>query len=207
MARIMKEADERKNEILDVAESMFILKGYDSTTISDILAVMGIARGTFYYHFKSKEEVLDAIIARRGAAGVAVAEAIVDDNTLSVLEKLFKIMLAQKPGTERDEQLVAALENAGNAQLFQKSLTEIVLHLAPVLGRVIAQGNREGVFNMPYTQESAEILLAALHVLFDNNEFRRLPEEMERKIVAFLAVAERILGTTEGSLLQMTQLF
>ena len=205
--RTSKEADERKNEIMDAAEALFVSKGYDSTTISDILEVMDIARGTLYYHYKSKEEILDGIIARRGAAGVAAAEAIVEDNTLTALEKLFQIMLAQKPGSEHEERLVTELENTGNAQLFQKSLTEIILHLAPVLGRVIEQGNSEGVFHTPYAHENAEILLAASHALFDNSEFRRTPEEIGRKTFAFLSIAEQMLGAVEGSLLQMTQLF
>ena len=204
--RTAKEADERKHEIMDAAESLFVSKGYDRTTISDILGVTGIARGTLYYHYKSKEEVLDGIIARRGAANAMAARAIAEDTTLSALEKLFQIMLAQKPGNDQEERLVTSLENAGNAQLFQKSLTEILLCLAPVVGRVIEQGNQEGVFHAPCAQECAEILLAASHALFDNRAFRRTPEESGRKILAFLSVAEQMLGATGGSLLQMTQL-
>jgi len=204
--RTIKDANERKNEILDVAESLFISKGYDNTTISDILNVMGVARGTLYYHYKSKEEVLDGIIIRRSTAGVIAAEAIADNNTLSALEKMLKIMLAQKPANKQQQQLVTALENVGNAQMFQKSLIEIILRLAPILGKVIEQGNKEGVFNTPYTQDSAEILLAAAHTLFDSVQFHRSPEEMQQKIVIFLFTAERILGASEGSLLQLTQL-
>ena len=55
MARIVKEADERRNEILDAAETLFTEKGYSKTTIIDILNQVGIAKGTFYYYFKSKE--------------------------------------------------------------------------------------------------------------------------------------------------------
>ena len=52
--RIVKEAQERKNEILDIADRLFKLKGFDHTSIADILMEAGIARGTLYYHFKSK---------------------------------------------------------------------------------------------------------------------------------------------------------
>ena len=58
--RIVKEAAERRNEILDVAERMFCTNGYDNTSTNDILAEIGIARGTLYYHFKNKEDILDA---------------------------------------------------------------------------------------------------------------------------------------------------
>lgn len=54
--RIIKEAEVRKNEILDVAEDLFAVRGFDGTSTNDILEKAGIARGTLYYHFKSKEE-------------------------------------------------------------------------------------------------------------------------------------------------------
>ena len=62
--RIVKEAEERRNEILDAAERLFSGKGYNHTTINHILDEVQIAKGTFYYYFKSKEEVMDAIIDR-----------------------------------------------------------------------------------------------------------------------------------------------
>ena len=61
--RVVKEYDERKNEILDASEKLFLEKGYVQCTIKDILKAVDIARGTFYYYFESKEEVLDAVIS------------------------------------------------------------------------------------------------------------------------------------------------
>ena len=62
--RISKEHDVRRNEILDKAAGLFEERGYNNTTVNDILREVNIAKGTFYYYFKSKEEVLDAIIDR-----------------------------------------------------------------------------------------------------------------------------------------------
>ena len=62
--RKTRDAVARKNEILDVAAELFVLKGYDKTSTGDILEKTGIARGTLYYHFKSKEELLDALVDR-----------------------------------------------------------------------------------------------------------------------------------------------
>ena len=62
--RVVKEAAERRKEILDAAEQLFAAKGYDKTSTNDILEKVGIARGTLYYHFKSKEDILDAVIDR-----------------------------------------------------------------------------------------------------------------------------------------------
>ena len=62
--RIVKEAEVRKEEILDAAEKLFAAKGFDNTSTGDILDAVGIARGTLYYHFKSKEDILDGVIQR-----------------------------------------------------------------------------------------------------------------------------------------------
>lgn len=62
--RVVKEATVRRNEILDAAEQLFVTKGFDGTSTNDILERVGIACGTLYYHFKSKEEILDAMIER-----------------------------------------------------------------------------------------------------------------------------------------------
>ena len=62
--RIVKEAEERREEILDAAEKLFTAKGFDNTSTGDILDAVGIARGTLYYHFKSKEDILDGAIQR-----------------------------------------------------------------------------------------------------------------------------------------------
>ena len=48
--RIVKNAILWKNEILDVAETLFCADGYDNTSTNDILAEVGIARGTLYYY-------------------------------------------------------------------------------------------------------------------------------------------------------------
>lgn len=62
--RIVKEYEERRKEILETAERLFLKKGYTKTTVNDILKEIGIAKGTFYHYFKSKEEVMDEIIMR-----------------------------------------------------------------------------------------------------------------------------------------------
>ncbi|WP_233457025.1 TetR/AcrR family transcriptional regulator [Blautia producta] len=59
-----KEPEVRKGELLDAAQKLFVEKGYAKTTVTDILNVHGLSKGVFYYYFKSKEEVMDAIIQR-----------------------------------------------------------------------------------------------------------------------------------------------
>lgn len=75
--RIVKEYEERRKEILETAERLFLTKGYTKTTVNDILKEIGIAKGTFYHYFKSKEEVMDEIIMRIIKEDVTKAKRIV----------------------------------------------------------------------------------------------------------------------------------
>ena len=94
--RIVKEAAERKNEILDAAAELFAAKGYDETSTGDILDRVGIARGTLYYHFKSKEDILDALIERINAALIAGAKAAAEDRSLPVVERIVRAVMSLK---------------------------------------------------------------------------------------------------------------
>ena len=88
--RIVKDAHERKNEILDAAEALFAVKGYEETSTGDILSRVGIARGTLYYHFQSKEEILDALIERMTRNLIARAGKVSEDRSLPVVERIVR---------------------------------------------------------------------------------------------------------------------
>ena len=62
--RVTKDPEERKQELIDAAERLFMERGYEATAVSDIVQEVGVAQGTFYYYFPSKEEILEAIIEK-----------------------------------------------------------------------------------------------------------------------------------------------
>ncbi|ASA26374.1 TetR/AcrR family transcriptional regulator [Paenibacillus donghaensis] len=207
MRRISKDPEERRNEILDVAERLFFSKGYAKTTVNDVLQAIGIAKGTFYYYFKSKEEVMEAVVMRYIGAGVAAARAIAASPELTVHQKLLQIIMAQKPDTEGKQQLIEQFHQPDNAQIHQKSLSESILQLTPVLTDVIRQGIDEGLFRTPFPQETVEFLLIGSQFLLDEGLFQWTPEEVARKIQAFIHIMETMLGAEAGSFAYVLQMF
>ena len=87
----MKKGDIRKKEILDVAETLFCKKGYEKTSIQDILDLLNASKGSFYHHFPSKESLLAGICQKRAEhIYLMTAERVRNDhNTLSALNSLF----------------------------------------------------------------------------------------------------------------------
>lgn len=193
--RIVKEYEERRKEILETAERLFITKGYTKTTVNDILKEIGIAKGTFYHYFKSKEEVMDEIIMRIIKDDVAKAKVIVSNPNIPVLEKLFRVLMEQSPksGDVKDK-MIEQFHQPNNAEMHQKSLVQSIIHLSPVLTEVLEQGIEEGIFSTSYPQETIELLLSSAQVIFDDGLFQWKPEEMMRRAKAYIKMMEVSVG-------------
>lgn len=198
--RTVKEHEERRNEILDTAERLFVSKGYMKATVNDILQEIGIAKGTFYHYFKSKEEVMDAIIMRIIHEDVAVAKKIASDSNIPVLDKLFQILMSQVPKTGGNkEKMIEQFHQPNNAEMHQKSLVQAILHLTPILTDVIKQGIKGNIFQTDYPQETIEFLLASAQVIFDEGLFHWQPHEVMQRAKAFISIMETTLGAEKGS--------
>ena len=61
----MKKGDMKRTQILDAAEKLFYERGYDRTSVQDVLDVLGMSKGGFYHYFDAKDSVLQAVIERR----------------------------------------------------------------------------------------------------------------------------------------------
>ena len=121
--RIVKDATERKNEILDAAEELFAAKGYDATSTGDILERVGIARGTLYYHFQSKEEILDALIGRINQALIARARRIAEDQSVPVVERIIRTIASMNLEEEKSSighEVLEQVHKPQNALMHQK---------------------------------------------------------------------------------------
>ncbi|BCC76793.1 TetR/AcrR family transcriptional regulator [Bacillus cereus] len=204
--RIIKEYEERRKEILETAERLFLTKGYTKTTVNDILKEIGIAKGTFYHYFKSKEEVMDEIIMRIIKEDVAKAKVIVSNPNIPVLEKLFRVLMEQSPksGDVKDK-MIEQFHQPNNAEMHQKSLVQSIIHLSPVLTEILEQGIEEGIFSTSYPQETIELLLSSAQVIFDDGLFQWKPEEMMRRVKAYIKMMEVSVGAKEGSFSYMLE--
>ncbi|EEL28807.1 TetR/AcrR family transcriptional regulator [Bacillus cereus] len=198
--RIVKEYEERRKEILETAERLFLTKGYTKTTVNDILKEIGIAKGTFYHYFKSKEEVMDEIIMRIIKEDVTKAKRIVSNPDIPVLDKLFQILMEQSPKSgDVKEKMIEQFHQPNNAEMHQKSLVQSIIHLSPVLTEVLEQGIEEGIFSTPYPRETIELLLSSAQVIFDDGLFQWKPEEMINRAKAYIKMMEASVGAKEES--------
>ena len=199
--RVVKSAEERKNEILDVAEQLFAEKGFDNASTNDIIKRIGIARGTLYHHFKSKEEILDAIVNRITNAGIARAKIIVSDKTIPLQDRLTGIIMALNVSGDVQEEVFEQIHKPQNALLHQKMQEQLLSGVVPIITTLIEEGNEIGLFDSKYPAEAAEMIMIYSSVAFD--EFSDLSaREIEIKGKAFICHIERILSAKENSLVE-----
>ena len=205
--RVIKKAEERRNEILDAADELFGQKGFDGTSTNDILEKVGIARGTLYYHFKSKEDIMDALIERYTVLILGTAKEVAADKSIPINERIIRVVMALNISGGNGKEIIEHIHKPQNALMHQKIQKVIINGVPPILTEIIREGIEQGLFNTPYPYECMEMVVAYTNTVFDNDMVILTNEELASRIQAFVFNVERLLGVESGSLSYMMKMF
>ena len=157
-----KYPEETVQKILDASLKLFLEKGYEETTVLDIISEMGgLTRGAFYHHFKSKEEVFDALCEKLFYESNPFEKA-KRHKELNGLEKLKCVLRTSFDETEHHQLSMASMQLMGSPA-FLKKLIESNQELAPMYQELIEEGIQDGSI-----QSEQPKLLADLFVLLTN---------------------------------------
>ncbi|PKL40433.1 MAG: TetR/AcrR family transcriptional regulator [Spirochaetae bacterium HGW-Spirochaetae-1] len=198
MSRISKDPEIRKNELVDAAEALFVAEGYENTSVSAIVKRIGVAQGTFYYYFKSKEDVLEAVIARVFDAAIAETASVINDTTLDAAKKLVRLIQIIFTLKDNREDFFRYIHEDRNALLHQKLAGKLLDLLSPILTSIIQQGLHEKSFSVEYPSETAELMLVIIGYLYDHPHEES--EVSEKMICAVTGMLEKTLGIAAGKL-------
>ena len=144
--------------ILDAAQRLFLEKGYDNTTIQDIVDELGgLTKGAVYHHFKSKEEIMDAVGDRMFFANNPF-EAVKKRSDLSGLEKLREVIRLNNADEQRTELTLQSVPVAKNPRLLAEMLISNRKVLTPCFRELIDEGLADGSICTEYPREISELL-------------------------------------------------
>lgn len=205
--RVIKDADVRKNEILDAVDELFGQKGFDGTSTQDILEKVGIARGTLYYHFKSKEDIMDALIERYSKRLLGAGQEIATDKKIPVVERIIRVVMALNLSGGSSKEIMEHIHKPQNALMHQKIQRVIINGVTPILTNIIREGIEQGLFNTPFPYECMEMVVIYANTVFDDDLVQISDEERVSRIQAFVFNVERLLGAESGSLMNVMQMF
>lgn len=192
--RVVKDAEQRRHEILDAAEELFAEKGFDGTSTNDILKKVGIARGTLYYHFKSKEDIMDALIERYSTRLLSAAQRLADDRAIPVLERILRVVNGLNLSGAGSGEIMEHIHKPQNALMHQKSQRTIINGLTPILAGMIREGVEQGQFDTPYPYECMEMVIVYATTVFDGDLVEMTAEERAEKMRAFIFHVGRLLS-------------
>jgi AcrR family transcriptional regulator len=200
--RISKNPEERKKELIDIAEKLFILKGYEQTAVSDIVKEAHVAQGTFYYYFKTKEEILDVITDRYIGYNVKGYEKIANEKGPDALEKIIKIFQFSSSFRNNRHGLIQYIHEDKNAHLHLKFERKLPVMIAEPLSKIITQGVQEKMFDTAFPQEAAKAFIGISAMVMQGiYDIKSGSEEHRRMLFATIDFLERILGAKSGLIL------
>ena len=152
--------------IVDTAMTLFLQKGYEHTSIQDIIdGLVGLSRGAIYHHFRSKEDILLAVMDRLAGDSNRLLAEIRDRTDLSGREKLETIFRASLARPEQEALFALAPRIGSSPQLLSAMLWDTVEDAAPhYLAPILRQGVADGSLAEEHPEELAELLLIAANV-------------------------------------------
>lgn len=182
-----KYPEETVNLILDTATRLFVQKGYERTSIQDIINNLGgLSKGAIYHHFKSKEEILIAVTNKMTEESNRMLFEIRNNLDMTGKEKLKKLLEDSVNRPVHDEIFSAAPNIKSSPALVSSILMESVETVAPeYVLPIVKQGIEDGSIQSEYPEELAELIMLVGNVWLDPMVFDDDPEKIYRKCVMY----------------------
>ncbi len=169
--------------ILDAAQKLFLEKGYDHTTIQDIVDELGdLTKGAVYHHFKSKEEIMDAVGDRMFFTNNPF-EAVRNRSDLNGLEKLREAIRINQTDDSRTDLNIQSMPIYKDPRLLMEMIDSNRRILTPYFQELLEEGNRDGSMHTEYTREIAELLPLLTSLWMLPSIFPATKDEMKRKFI------------------------
>lgn len=199
MSRVIKEPEVRRQEIIQAAQSLFVREGYRKTSVEAIIKEAGIAKGTFYYYFKAKQDVLKAIVDGIADDLETHFLAIAENRALSPIEKLKEMTVGTKKQQTIQPDIMEIVDLPENRELQEQLNIKSVLVIAPLMARVLTQGFDEGVFSKKASEESVQLMLAGVQFVLGSGLFKWSEVKTKKLLTEAQSQLEFIAGVKQGT--------
>lgn len=160
---VKKKADVRRNELLDAAQALFFSKGYDATTVANIMERAGVSKGGFYHHFTAKDDLLEALGERMAAEALARLQPIMEQDGLDAVARMNAVLSQARQLKVADAPAIRAAFDTvfkpENIVLYHRLNRTISMVMLPLFVALLEQGKAEGRFRIDDPATTAEIIL------------------------------------------------
>lgn len=171
------------NRILDTSMKLFMSKGYERTTIQDIIDELGdLSKGAIYHHFNSKEEIMDAVNKRMAEQGIGDIRTIAANSTLSGIDRLRKILLFSISSAQHEALDRTTPSFLKNPQLLALHMRDTMGSASDLLTKVIEEGIKDGSIHASQPRELSQMILLFFNVWINPWMYSWTSDELKSKI-------------------------
>ena len=156
-----KTKEERRNEIIETAGKLFEEKGYEQTQVQDIVNEIGVAKGLFYYYFKSKDEVMEELADRYADAIIDSVNKLIDKDitTFDKINRIFQIFI---DSAEKKSGIFMGILYVKNGITHERIFFNVGKKMVPLVTELILSGNDNGECNCSDPKFITEFLVSGL---------------------------------------------
>lgn len=156
-----KTKEERRNEIIETAGKLFEEKGYEQTQVQDIVNEIGVAKGLFYYYFKSKDEVMEELADRYADTIIDAVNKLIDKDiaTFDKINRIFQIFI---DSAEKKFGIFMGILNVKNGITHERIFFNVGKKMVPLVTELILSGNDNGECNCSDPNFITEFLVSGL---------------------------------------------
>lgn len=207
----MEEQINKREELINIAKGFFYSVGYNKTSVQKIIDSAGVAKGTFYHYFKSKEDLLNQFVDSEISALHKQLDIVLkmDIGAIEKFGTIFKSAASWKSeNVVAMKQLMSVMVSNDNLILRHTMLKHQIKQITPIYESIIQQGKDEGVFDVINPKYTALYLVNSfssfadeMYELFSRPKYtKELLDQLRNIIIYFEDVIERLLGTKKGTI-------
>jgi AcrR family transcriptional regulator len=199
MTKTSKLSMDRQLEFMEAAQELFSEKGFENTSVDDIINRVGVAKGLFYYYFDSKEDLVQIMLWRLLEEIESAIAAAMEKKGLSAMERFNELVSTNRDVACRSAILILYFRQDRNKAIhltMEKRAREL---MTGAMEEIICQGNDEGLFHVTYTRETSIALLSAYHGLGMTLEHPASEAQARRRSEVLQDISERLLGMSPST--------
>lgn len=196
MARVSKQPEERRQELIEAAQALFLSQGYERTAVNDIVKQVGVAQGLFYYYFKSKKDIFIAVIDQY--IGMRIGELAVElcDERVPPLGRIGNVIATLSHFLNEMEVMYPEGKEGATLEMHSMMQNHVMAVMEPMAAKVLKEGIEGGVIQTPYPEQMARFFIAGFIGVATMNQ---RPQAKELMAIIYYTV-ESLLGVTKKTL-------
>lgn len=189
-----KVSENTVDNIIEISYKLFVKKGYEKSSIQDIIKELGLSKGAIYHHFRSKEEILYAVLNREQEKNNMILDNIISEiDGCSGKEKLTKVLNQLTTNNDINTTNKFLINLGNNSKVIVETIIQTVNKDSLKFYQLIQEGVEDGSLETDFPKECSELLLLLCNIWLNPVLFNRNYEETTNRI-KFIQFTMRQLG-------------